>query len=611
MTRRQLLQALGFFAGAAAMGGPARALASTGGRRLVQRAAATPPAGSDLGAVEHLVFLMMENRSYDHYFGAYPRGRGFDDHPPRSLGVFAQAFPGASTLSPPNVLLPFRLHRESDECTKDLTHNWDPMHYCWNGGAMDSWVKTHTSASYEGADGAMTMGYYTREELGFYYALADAFTLCDHYFCSVIGPTHPNRLMATSGTIDPAGTHGGPVIDTEFSPQAPWTCTWPTMQEVLQDAGVSWKVYHPSFVGAMGANAVLAAYPTWNPALYDPTLNPEVLLTADNILPFFSAFRNPATPLYQNAFLPSFPFDFLNDIGAGTLPKVSWIIPPLGFDEHPSASPDHGMWFTSLVLDALTSNPAVWAKTALFLMYDENDGFFDHVPPPTPPPGTPGEFLAHLPAGTPSTAGILGPIGLGMRVPMIVLSPFSRGGHISSEVFDHTSQLKLIGERFGVEVPNLSAWRRGVVGDLTSALFGDTPSASVPALPATSLGMFEASGTCSEVAQESEIQGSSPTVPANQTMPTQSGTVLPASYFFGTGSNPDAAPIPMSGPGSSTPKSRANALADRRRELAATGGDAPLAAAAALLAGGLAAAAVVHHADAADGAIDATDAPGG
>ncbi|MBV9254335.1 MAG: phospholipase [Actinobacteria bacterium] len=589
LTRRQLLQAAGFFAAAAVAGGPVRALAATGGRRMVERAAATPPAGSDLGAVEHLVFLMMENRSYDHYFGAYPKGRGFDDHPPKSLGVFAQAFPGATTLDPPNVLLPFRLHRESDECTNDLTHNWDPMHECWHKGAMDSWVRVHTSSAYEGAHGAMTMGYYTREELGFYYALADAFTLCDAYHCSVIGPTHPNRLMATSGTIDPDGTHGGPIIDTLASPQAPWTLTNTTIQEVLEDKGVSWKVYHPSNVGVTGEYLPLTAYPIWNPAWYDPTLNPEVLFVADNILPFFAQYRNPTTPLYQKAFLPTFPNDFVADVQAGTLPSVSWIIPPLGFDEHPSASPDHGMYFTSLVLNALLKNPAVWAKTAFILMYDENDGFFDHVAPPTAPAGTPGEYLKALPPNTLNTAGILGPIGLGMRVPAIVMSPFSRGGHVATEVFDHTSQLKLIGERFGVEVPNVSAWRRSVVGDLTSALFQNTPSTSVPAFPAAPLGQFQVSGDCSEVFQESEQMGSPPTVPAHQTMPTQSGSVLPASYFFGGTPNPDAAPISMGGPGSSTTKSKVN-------ELAATGASPSFPWAAALLAGGVAGAVAVSRA---------------
>jgi phospholipase C len=543
MTRRELLTSLGFVGAAGALAGPAARWARTteGANSLVRLAAATEPAGSDLGAIEHIVFLMMENRSYDHYFGAYPKGRGFDDHPKHSLGVFAQDYPGATTLSPPNVLLPFHLDSNVGfECTYDLTHDWGPQHLCWNNGKMDSYVKVHTSSTYEGANGAMTMGYYDRSDLAFYYALADNFTLCDAYHASILGPTHPNRLMANSGTIDPAGTSGGPVTDTNETPDVMWNCTWTTMQEVLQDAGVSWKVYSPSNADLSGQYAPLAAYPTWDPALYNPNTNPEVMTATDHILPYFTAFRNPLSPLYQNAFLPTFPNNFVSDVGAGTLPSVSWIIPPLGFDEHPSSAPDNGMYFTSLVLGALTSNPEVWSKTALILMYDENDGWFDHVPPPTAPAGTPGEYLTATPSATREPGyssedlGITGPLGLGVRVPCLVVSPFSRGGHIATEVFDHTSQLQLVAARFGVEVPNVSAWRRKTVCDLTSALFTGKYSASVPVLPAQTLPAQQLSGTCSAETQDTETGGADPSVPTNQTMPNQQGGTSPASTYFTT-----------------------------------------------------------------------------
>src|ERR1700722_15323060 len=133
LTRRELLKSLGFFGAAAAVGtgawrGPARP-----GARRVSEAMAAPPAGSDLGAIDHIVFLMMENRSYDHYFGAYPRGRGFNDHPKNSLGAFAQDYPGGAGLVPPGKLLPFHLDSAAgSECTNDLTHDWGPMHLCWN-----------------------------------------------------------------------------------------------------------------------------------------------------------------------------------------------------------------------------------------------------------------------------------------------------------------------------------------------------------------------------------------------------------------------------------------------------------------------------------------------
>jgi phospholipase C len=135
------------------------------------------------------------------------------------------------------------------------------------------------------------------------------------------------------------------------------------------------------------------------------------------------------------------------------------------------------------VLSTVVSNRALWEKTAIIVTYDENGGFFDHVAPPTPPKGTKGEFLtvSKLPA---AAKGIRGPIGLGFRVPMVVVSPFSRGGLVCSDTFDHTSTLRFLETRFGVEVPNLSAWRRKVTGDLTSAFnFAAKPNNSRPALP--------------------------------------------------------------------------------------------------------------------------------
>jgi phospholipase C len=517
----------------------------------------------------------MENRSYDHYFGAYPRGRGFDDHPKNSYGAFAQAYPGGTALNPPGVLFPFHLLQSAgEECTDDLTHDWGPQHLCWDNGKMDAFVSTHTSSTYEGADGAMTMGYYLREDLPFYWALADNFTLLDAYHSSILGPTHPNRLMANSGTIDPAGTNGGPVTDTNATPDALWQCTWPTMQEVLQDAGVPWKVYSPSNVGLSAPYLELVSQPTWDPALYNPIGNPEVMVASDHVLPYFSAFRNPLSPLYAKAFTPTFPNDFVADVASGGLPSVSWIIPALGFDDHPSSSPNQGQYFVSLVLNALTANKAVWSKTALFLMYDENDGWFDHMPPPTPPAGTAGEYLTASPSSTlePGYAsqdlGITGPLGLGVRVPALMISPFSRGGHVATEVFDHTSQLKLVAERFGVTVPNVSAWRKMTVGDLTSTLFQSATNTSVPVLPVPPVPTVQLSGTCSTVSQDLEDGGAAPDVPANQTMPNQQGGTTPASAHLTAAISPagpdgaavTTAAVRRTGPRPMTVKSSYNRL---------------------------------------------------
>lgn len=537
LSRRDLIAAASAVGATGAVIGADRALA--GVRRTLARTASVRAAGSDLGAIEHVVFLMQENRSYDHYFGTYPKGRGFDDHPAHKLGVFAQAYPGGKKLNPSKVLLPFRLHRPQDECTKDLTHNWGPMHKCWNHGAMDQWVRVHTGSEGEGnPTGALTMGYYTRKELAFYYSLADHFTLGDNYFCSILGPTHPNRLMQMSGTIDPAGKHGGPVTDTNVNPDAKWSASWTSVPEVLEDKGVSWKVYQPSNadLASMGADSgrysQLASYPIWAPSNYDPN-SPGVMFTSDNVLLYFKAYQDDTTALHQKAFGPTFPAEFSNDVKAGTLPAVSWIIPPLSFDEHASASPDHGMWFVQAVLNELTQNRDVWSKTVLFVMYDENDGLFDHMTPPTAPKGTPGEWLT-APTISKTTDGIRGPLGLGVRVPLLVISPFSRGNHIARETFDHTSQLKFLEQRFGIEMPNISHWRRESVGDLTSTLFRSRTIVKMPPLdPAPALGAPMTSGPCSESNQETEfVSGSDPTLPTKeQRMPTQRGYTIAAHKF--------------------------------------------------------------------------------
>ena len=278
------------------------------------------------------------------------------------------------------------------------------------------------------------------------------------------------------------------------------------MPEVLEDAGVSWKVYNP-------AGSVYA------PAFFEQ----HGLLIGDAILPFFSQYKSPASALYQKAFLPQYPADFVSDVAHGTLPAVSWILPPAGYDEHPPSPPALGEWFTSQLLKTLTANPKVWSKTVLFHMYDENDGFFDHVPPPAPPPGTAGEYVSGSPL--PSDAeGIAGPIGLGFRVPMMVISPFSRGGHVASQVFDHTSQLRFLEERFGVRAPNISAWRRRHTGDLTSTLRMGKANLSLPALPSTS--HDQTADVLAEGCTQAEILGGPGTfarypVPVHQTMPRQ------------------------------------------------------------------------------------------
>jgi phospholipase C len=469
--------------------------------------AATVHPGSDLGAVEHVVFLMQENRSFDHYFGSYPGVRGFDDRSDGAMARFAQPWPdGAGGAT---KLLPFNLASATAQiCSGNSDtpiHDWAPQHQSWDNGTNTQFVATHAQARYDGAaQGPLVMGYFTRQQLGYYYALADAFTICDAYHCSVIGPTMPNRLYSYSAFVDPAGTHGGPVLETpgfSTAKDAVGSVSWDTMPEVLSDKGVSWKVYQ-----SPGTSV-------------GPIIN-EALATGFNAFLYFKQYlANPSSALYRNAFLPSWPDEFTADVKAGTLPSVSWLLPPLAYSEHPNSSPAAGEWFTSQVLGTLTSNPEIWSKTVVFFVYDENGGFFDHVVPPTPPPGTPGEEITTT-AARAEGGGVAGPIGLGFRVPMIVVSPWSRGGYVNSETFDHTSLLRFLEARFDVTVPNLTSWRRSVVGDLTSTLGFSSPNARKPQLPATAL---ELGTGCPTLANPGPFlaPAEAVNVPVSQQMPTQ------------------------------------------------------------------------------------------
>jgi phospholipase C len=284
------------------------------------------------------------------------------------------------------------------------------------------------------------MGYYTRDDIPFQFALAESFTICDSYFCSVLGPTWPNRLHLMSGTLDPLGDAGGPVL-TDY---APGPYRWKTYPEALTDAGVSWRVYQ------------------------------EADNYRCNVLEYFQSFQSAPvrSPLFQNG-LRTYPAgQFEYDAANDRLPAVSWIIPTSYQSEHPDYTPAAGADYVASKIDAIASNPAVWAQTVFILTYDENDGLFDHVPPPTPPPGTPQEYVKGE------------PVGGGFRVPCVIVSPWTQGGWIASEPFTHTSTLQFLERVTGVRVPNLSAWRRATFGDLTSA-FGFAAGAAFPPLPDT------------------------------------------------------------------------------------------------------------------------------
>jgi phospholipase C len=474
-TRRSFMVGGAAIGAAGILAGSRQQRVASGQARLLDDALsvqASPQAS--LSDIEHVVILMQENRSFDSYFGTLSAVRGFSDPavPQQSVGgkrypVFDQfGYQPGTGPDASGYLQPFHLRSnpplEDGQTTNDISHSWQAQHQSWNGGALDWFMRAHLAAD-GNQNGPVTMGYFTRQDLAFYYALADAFTVCDGYFCSVLGPTDPNRLMAMSASIDPDGTAGGPVVETFSNRLAEYgKLSWPTMPERLLAAGVGWKVYNDP-LGLIG-------------------LSP---------LPYFKAYNNPLSAtgraLIARALTPVYPVDFAADVAAGTLPAVSWIMPPLAECEHPAAPPEYGEYLVQQVLSTLVANPDVWAHTVLLVIYDENGGFFDHVPPPAAPAGTAGEYLT----GTlPSAAsGITGPVGLGFRTPCLVVSPFSRGGYRYSGVLDHTSVLRFIETRFGVTVPNLSGWRRSVTGDMTGALaLSKAPDTSVPPLPATSLG---------------------------------------------------------------------------------------------------------------------------
>jgi phospholipase C len=460
-------------------------------------------AGHDLGAVEHVVFLMQENRSFDHYFGTLRGVRGFDDRPSSGPGNFAQKWPGSTTGA--STLLPFNLSSAAAQlCSGNSsvpTHDWAPQHSSRANGSNDDFVSVHAESRYDGAlQAPMVMGYFTRQQLEFYYSLADNYTVCDNYFCSALGPTMPNRLYFMSASLDPSGEHGGPVLETPDlaeAGKAVGSASWTTMPEVLQDKGVSWKIYQPP--GTSVGSGIKAS-----------------LAIGFNVMLYFSQMlAKPNSTLYKNAFLPSWPDEFAADVKSSTLPAVSWILPPIAYSEHPNGSPLSGQWFTSQVIQMLQSNPEVWSKTVLFINYDENGGFFDHVVPPGPPAGTKGEFI-----GAPGIAETGDPIGLGFRVPMMVVSPFSAGGWVDSTRYDHTSALRFLETRFGVEVPNLTAWRRNTVGDLTAAVGFSSVDGKRPTLPATALDNTAGCPTATDIVPFlTPPEKLSP--PVTQTMPSQ------------------------------------------------------------------------------------------
>ncbi len=428
--------------------------------------------------VEHVVFMMQENRSFDHYFGTLRGVRGFGDPRPITLPSGKDVWHQPDPTNPDGFVLPYHPGAPNLglQFIKDLPHDWETTHGALNAGNYDQWVPNKSNIS---------MAHLQRSDIPFHYALADAFTICDAYHCSLLGPTDPNRYHMWTGWVGNDGSGGGPVIDNAEAGYG-----WSTYPELLEKAGVSWKIYQDQGDGLNAAN------------FWGFTDDAYIGNFGDNSLLYFHQYQNApdSSPLAEkartgtNIAKTGGLFDtFKQDVMNNQLPQVSWVVAPEAYTEHPNWPANFGAWYVSQVLDALTANPDVWSKTVFFITYDENDGFFDHMVPPTPPQ-TRAQGISTVdttneiyPGDANNSAG---PYGLGVRVPMIVVSPWSKGGFVNSEVFDHTSLIQFIERRFGkkfsgITESNITKWRRAVTGDLTSTFNFETPNNKVVALPST------------------------------------------------------------------------------------------------------------------------------
>ena len=470
-SRRRLLQAAGLAGVASGLPG------------VVQRALAIPAQTrfGDVRDIEHIVVFMQENRAFDHYFGALNGVRGHGD--PRPLGfvegfnVWRQATHKDRPEHPDGHVLPF--HGNSKTTNAYVVDGAGQSHQdnltIYNGGRWDRWGDSRQLDK--------RMAYYTAADLPYYHALASAFTICDAYHCSTLTQTYPNRLHLWTGCNGGGKVGGDPIMSNYGEDQTPTSdqemdqpladgpLTWTTYAERLEKAGVSWKVYQE----------------------YDNF--------SDNILSIFAPFR-PApkgSPYYERgrAWVSEHETDpelrrkstgeylieaFRRDVAAGALPQVSWIVTATDLSEHPQAAPAKGEHVCAKLIEALVDHPEVFAKTVFIINYDEAGGFFDHMPPPTPPLRPQDGFSTVPVVGEAKTYGSseqntgTHPVGLGVRVPAIVVSPWTRGGHVCSQVFDHTSVLRLMEARFGVREENISDWRRSVCGDLLSCFDFKSPN---------------------------------------------------------------------------------------------------------------------------------------
>ncbi|MFE0735256.1 phosphocholine-specific phospholipase C [Streptomyces sp. NPDC058855] len=469
MSRRRLLTLGGGALGAATAG-------SLLPPSLQAAMAAEPPAGG-LAAVRHVVILMQENRSFDHYFGTLRGVRGFGDRNaielPSGSSVFEQPAGAGRTVLPFPVRGAAETQKKDLQYIGDLDHSWSGGAKAWRGGWMDGWVSAKTAA---------TMAYYDRRDIPLHYELADTFTVCDAYHSSVHTSTSPNRNHLWSGWTGYEADGSRAVTNAAYAEGTHPGYGWSTYAERLEAAGRSWKTYTEwenftdnniefftrfkeiarKALARTGGHTFMESFYAAVRGTRDADVRTRLLaLLEEGVATLTPAERSLFERGLRRVETGTLADAFRADVAAGTLPEVSYLVPSAIDSEHPgSSSPVASATLVHKVLDALGSHPEVWRRTVLLINYDENDGFFDHVPPPVPG--------ADDPAGEAERWKGL-PVGLGIRVPLLVVSPWSIGGYVCSETFDHTSVIRFLERLTGVEEPNITPWRRAVTGDLTSA----------------------------------------------------------------------------------------------------------------------------------------------
>ncbi|HEY9372609.1 phosphocholine-specific phospholipase C [Streptomyces sp.] len=466
ISRRRLLALGGGALGAAAVG-------SMLPPSLQAAMAAEPPAGG-LSAVKHVVILMQENRSFDHYFGTLRGVRGFSDRNAIELPSGKPVFEQPAALG--RTVLPFPIRGAAETQHKDLQyigdldHSWSGGAKAWHGGWMDGWVSAKTAA---------TMAYYDRQDIPLHYELADTFTVCDAYHSSTHTSTSPNRNHLWSGWTGFEADGSRAVTNAAYAEGTHPGYGWSTYAERLEAAGRSWKTYTEwenftdnnieffttfkkiarKALATTGGHTFMESFYAAVRDTDDAAERARLLgLLEEGVATLTDAERSLFERGLRRVESGALADAFRADVAAGTLPEVSYLVPSAIDSEHPgSSSPIASASLVYKVLDALGSHPDVWRHTVLLINYDENDGFFDHVPPPVPPVTDTDERYKGLPTG------------LGIRVPLLVVSPWSVGGYVCSEVFDHTSVVQFLETWTGVQEPNITPWRRRVTGDLTSA----------------------------------------------------------------------------------------------------------------------------------------------